>query len=162
MNNYLGDDIADIIDFADEKHQCLGATCSAAGPPPDDIPASGSIDTVVSDWGDFAGDTYSTMIYINNAGGKEVEISGNYTGRGILIVTGNLKLAGNFQYEGLIYVFGILTVSGGGGDLNVTGGIMANQTIDINGGITVDYDQDTLHDVARQSSASAMLIWKRL
>ena len=95
MTTFLGDDIADIIDFADEKHYCLGATCSDAGPPPDDIPASGSIDTVVSDWGDFAGDTYSTMIYINNAGGKDVSISGDYTGRGIFIVTGDLSLSGN-------------------------------------------------------------------
>ena len=161
MTTFLGDDIADIIDFADEKHYCLGATCSAAGPPPDDIPSSGAIDTVVSDWGDFAGDTYSTMIYINNAGGKDVSISGDYTGRGIFIVTGDLTLSGNFQYEGLVYVFGTLTVSGGGGSMNVTGGVMANQTIQVNGGINVDYDQETLLDVSRQSSASAMLIWKR-
>jgi predicted acyltransferase (DUF342 family) len=102
------------------------------------------------------------MVYINNAGvGKEVSISGNYTGRGILIVTGDLKLSGTFQYEGLVYVFGTLTLSGGGSGLNVKGGIMANETIQVGGNITVDYDQDTLHDVARQSSASAMLIWKR-
>jgi hypothetical protein len=79
-----------------------------------------------------------------------------------LIVTGDLTLSGGLQYQGLVYVLGTLTVSGGGGGMNVTGGAMAGNAIDLNGGISVDYDQATLLDVARQSSSSAMLIWKRL
>jgi len=159
MDTFLGDNIADVIDFADERHQCLGVTCTDPG---DDIPSSGSLDSVITDWGDLAGDTYSTMIYIDNLGGKEVSLSGNFTGRGMLIVTGDLKLSGTLQYEGLVYVGGKLTVSGGGGDLNVTGGVMAHETVDLNGNVAITYDQETLLDVGRQSSASALLIWKRL
>lgn len=158
MTTYLGDDIASIIDMADERHQCLNGNCSSVG---DDIPSSGFIDDVVSDWGDFAANGHSTMIYINNAGGNDAKISGNHTGRGILIVTGNLDLTGGLQYEGLIYVFGTLRIGGGGSGLNVTGGVMANSTININGNITVVYDQPTLRDVARQNSSAATILWKR-
>jgi len=156
---YLGEQLSTVITMADERHQCLGATCTDPG---DDIPSSGSIDTVVTDWGDYAGNTYSTMVYIDNQGGKDVSLSGNYTGRGILIVTGNLKLTGNLSYEGLIYVLGRIDLGGGGNTLNVTGGVMANNVVDVNGNITVTYDQATLHEVAKESSSSANLIWKRL
>lgn len=158
MNTYLGPDIADVIDFADETHKCTNGTCSAAG---DDIPSSGKIDDVVLDWGDAGGNTYSTMVYIDNPG-KEVEISGNFTGRGILIVTGSLKLSGSLQYEGLIYVFGDLRLSGGGSNLNVLGGVMANSTVTAGGNVTVTYDQPTLLDVSKENSTSNFILWKRL
>lgn len=158
MQTYLGPDIADVIDFADETHRCTNPTCSAAG---DDMPSSGKIDDIVLDWGDAAGDTYSTMIYINNPG-KEAELSGSFTGRGILIVTGNLKLSGNLNYEGLIYVFGQLTIAGGGNTLNVQGGVMADSTVALNGNVTVTYDQATLLDVSKENSTSTFVLWKRL
>lgn len=159
MDTYLGPDIADVIDFADETHKCKSATCNAAG---DDMPASGVIDDIVQDWGDAAGNTYSTMIYIDNSGGKEAEISGSFTGRGILIVTGDLKLSGNLTYEGLIYVFGTLTIAGGGNTLNVQGGVMADNTVALNGNVTVNYDQPTLLDVSKENSTSTFVLWKRL
>jgi Tfp pilus assembly protein PilX len=160
MDTYLGEDLSSIINMADERHQCLdSASCSDPG---DDIPSSGMIDGVVTDWGDFTGDGWSTMIYINNAGGKDAQISGNLQGRGILIVSGNLELTGGLEYEGLVYVKGTLTISGGGNGLNVTGGVMANETVTINGSIKVTYDPDTLDAVAKENSSSAMMIWKRL
>jgi len=159
MTTYLGEDLSTIIDMADEKHLCKNMTCSAPG---DDIPSSGSIDTVVMDWGLPAAnpDTHSTLIYIDNAGGKEVSLSGNYTGRGILIVSGNLKLSGTLAYEGLVYVLGQLTISGGGGSLNVFGGVMANDMVNLNGSITATYDKATLEDVSRQSSSAGIILWK--
>lgn len=156
MNTYLGDNISEIINFADEKHKCKNGTCSAAG---DDIPSSGKIDDVVLDWGDYASDSYSTMIYIDNSGGKEVEIAGNFTGRGIIIVTGDLKLSGTLQYEGLIYVFGQLKLSG---TLDVTGGVMADTTVNVNGNVTATYDQATLDAVSKENSSSTVILWKRL
>ena len=158
MTDYLGHDLSTVINMADETHKCKDNTCSQPG---DDIPSSGSIDTVITDWGDFGG-SRATLIYIDNSGGKEVSISGNFTGRGILIVSGDLKLSGGLQYQGLVYVMGTLTISGGGGDLNVQGGVMADSTVGLNGSITVTYDQATLLDVSRQSSSSAILVWKRL
>ena len=159
MDTYLGENLSSVINMADERHQCLGATCDDPG---DDIPSSGMIDGVVMDWGDFATDGHSTMIYIDNAGGNDVKISGNFTGRGILIISGNLDLSGGLQYEGLVYVLGTLTLSGGGAGLNVLGGVMANSTVGIGGSITVTYDQATLEAVAKENSSSAIMIWKRM
>ena len=162
MDTYLGEELASIIDMADETHRCKNWNCSTVGPPADDIDSSGMIDSAVLDWGDFAGDTYSTMIYIDNAGGKAAQISGNFQGRGILIVSGDLELTGGLEYEGLVYVLGTLTISGGGSGLNVTGGVMADETVTVNGSVTVDYDSDTLDAVAKENSSSAIMIWKRL
>lgn len=159
MTTYLGESLSEVIGMADERHQCKNANCSSPG---DDIPSSGVIDGVVADWGDYAGDTYSTMVYIDNSGGKPATISGNFTGRGILIVGGDLELSGNLSYEGLVYVMGTLKVSGGGSNLNVTGGVMANSTVNINGNVSISYNQATLLDVARQNSTSAMIVWKRM
>lgn len=158
MDTYLGEDISKIIEYADEKHSCNNGTCSAPG---DDIPSSGKIEGVVQDWGDFDGDAYSTMIYIDNPG-REVSLSGNFEGRGILIITGDLKLSGTLAYEGLIYVFGDVTISGGGSSLNVVGGIMANSTVNVNGNIDVVYDKDTLEAVSKENSTPALVLWKRL
>ncbi len=162
LDTYLGgDSLADIEAMANEVHNCTTLTCSGAG---DDIPSSGMIDGVVQDWGDAAGDTRSTIIYVNNPspGSNDVKISGNFSGRGILVITGNLILSGSLTYEGLVYVKGTITVSGGGGGLNVTGGVMAGGLASLNGNVTINYDQATLAAVGRQNSGKALIVWRRL
>ena len=159
-NTYLGEQLAKIKNMADEIHRCSNPTCSGAG---DDIPANGGLDDVVQDWGDISADTYSSFIYIDNAGGNDVKMT-NLSGRGILVVTGDLDLAGNLHYEGLIYVLGELTLSGGGSaEKQVTGGIMAQSVVTLNGSnLTVNYSQATLEEVAKENSTSNMILWKRL
>ncbi|MBI5887246.1 MAG: hypothetical protein HZB82_00860 [Deltaproteobacteria bacterium] len=154
VNDYLGDTVANVAAMADMTLQCGNpAECNAV--------ISGTTD---ADWGDWTGDTYSRMIYINNA--TSVSITGNDLGadkggRGILIVTGDLDLSGGFNWEGLIYVLGTLTLNGGGGGVNIVGGAMANVTVNVNGGLNLNYNLAVLQDVGRQSSSSAMLIWKK-
>lgn len=159
-NTYLGEELAKIKNMADEIHTCSNSGCSGAG---DDIPGNGKLDDVVLDWGDVASDTYSSFIYIDNASGNGVSMNG-LSGRGILVVTGDLTLAGNIEYEGLIYVLGTLTLSGGGSAAKqVTGGIMAQNVVTINGSnLTVNYSQATLEEVAKENSTSSMILWKRL
>lgn len=159
-STHLGEHISAIKEMSNEKHQCSTGTCNGAG---DDVPSSGNLGSVVLDWGDAAGDAHSTLIYIDNASGRDVKMTG-LSGRGILVVTGDLELAGNIDYEGLIYVVGTLTISGGGSATkNVTGGIMAQNVVTVNGSnLTVTYDQATLEEVARQNSKSALFLWKRL
>ncbi len=156
MTTYLGDSFANIATYSDEVHSCTNANCSAPG---NDIPTSGQLDGVVTNWGSVAGQE-GTLLYIDNSGGKEVSITGIVDGEGILIVTGNLKISGNVKWEGLIYVMGTLTISG---SVNVhEGGVMANQTVSLNGAVTVNYDQEELLEMARQTSTSATMLWKRL
>lgn len=156
MTTYLGDSFANIMTYSDEVHSCTNANCSAPG---NDIPSSGQLDGVVTNWGSVAGQE-GTLLFINNSGGKEVSITGIVDGEGILIVTGDLKISGNVKWEGLIYVMGTLTISG---SVDVhEGGVMANQTVSLNGAVTVNYDQEELLEMARQTSTSATMIWKRL
>lgn len=158
---YLGEDITAVRDMADEVHRCSTGTCNGAG---DDIPANGGLEDVVQSWGDFAGDSFSTLIYIENAApGRGVSMN-NLVGRGILVVTGDLDLAGNVHYEGLIYVLGTLRLSGGGSaEKQVTGGIMARNVVEVNGSnLTVTYDQPTLEAVSKENSKSTFILWKRL
>ncbi len=163
MNDFLGLPLDDVKAMADEIHYCTGATCNNAD---DDVPSSGQIDGMGIDWGDFAGDSYSTYIYIDNAGGNTVSITGNMDGRGLLVVTGNLTISGTVNYEGLIYVVGEMRFVGGGGGTNVTGGVMsgsvAADSTYMGGNIDVDYDLATLQEIARQTGSGGLVLWKRL
>lgn len=159
MDEYLGDNIDNIVASADLKLSCATqAECNAV------------IDsTVDADWGDYSTDTYSVMVYIKNTSGAAINITGldlgpDNGGRGILIVDGPLALSGNFKWEGLVYVVnGGLSLGGGGSAVNITGGMMAEGDTALNGSaLTLNYDLSTLQEVARQSSSSAVLLWKRL
>ncbi len=158
IDSHLGLPMSEILGMSDEIHYCLGApNCSDVN---DDIPNSGQLDTVIQDWGDFANDTYATYIYIDNPG-NEVVITGDFEGRGLLVVNGDLRINGSFDFEGLIFVNGELTLGGGGNSVNITGGLVAERTTTFNGTIDIDYDKDTLEDVSRQNKSQALLLWKR-
>jgi hypothetical protein len=158
LDTYLGLPLSEVKSMSDEVHYCLGApNCSDVN---DDIPNSGQLDAIVQDWGDFAGDTYGSYIYIDNPG-NEVVLTGDFEGRGLLVVNGDLRINGGFDYEGLVYVYGTLTLGGGGNSVNITGGLVADDTVTFNGTIDVDYDKETLEDVSRQNKSQALLLWKR-
>jgi len=159
LNDYLGVPLSVLKANADEVHYCTNANCSAPG---DDIPASGAIDTVVTDWGD---ENNPRFIYIDNAGGKAVSLSGNWETAGVLIVTGDLVFSGEFEYEGLVYVLGTVTLNGGGAGsehLEVEGALVAGSVVTMNGNIEVEYEQEALQAVGMALSTSAMIAWKRL
>ncbi|MBI5561252.1 MAG: hypothetical protein HY894_00125 [Deltaproteobacteria bacterium] len=163
MTTFLsGDPLSNFASQADVSIKCSnGNTCNA------DI-------GVVTDaqWGDCAGGSTSSIIYMDNAGatGAPTKISssdlpGN-CGRGILIVTGDITIGGNVQWQGLIYVMGTLTLDGMGAQNNdILGGIMANSTVSGNSNaITITYSPKTLADVGRQagSAAKTYISWRRL
>jgi hypothetical protein len=66
---------------------------------------------------------------INYVNGN-LDISGNWSGAGILAVTGNLTFSGNSTYNGVIYVVGTgVYLQNGGGSGQFNGGIfIANTT----------------------------------
>lgn len=159
MTTFLsGDNIASLASSADYQIDCLTKmACNAdIGAVPDSM------------WGDCAGNTTSSLIYMDtHFAMPEPTISSTDLfggcGRGILIVNGNITFSGNMTWEGLIYVMGTLTIAGGGGNLNVTGGVMANQTVQLSGNINASYDYATLEEVGRQagSAAKTYISWKR-
>jgi len=62
------------------------------------------------------------------------------TGFGILLIEGDLILGGGFNWNGIILVTGTVVFNGGGLGVNIQGAVLANQTIDINGGVDIKYD----------------------
>ena len=70
---------------------------------------------------------------------------------GLFVVVGNVLtdpeaegedsiINGNGQVEGIVYTTGQFRVNGGGGNLNISGGILAGTTARLNGNATVEYN----------------------
>ena len=81
------------------------------------------------------------------------------TGYGILLVEGDLILGGGFNWNGLILVTGTLVFNGGGSGINIQGAVLANQTIDINGGIDIKYDS-CMVDNSLNNLSLDIISWK--
>jgi hypothetical protein len=83
-------------------------------------------------------------------------------GFGLLIVDGNLTMSGNCSWTGLILVSGTITMSGGGGStLNLSGALMAENTVTVNGNIEADYDSCAIAD-AFNTHSPTILSWKEI
>jgi len=72
------------------------------------------------------------IIYFNMDGNKTLKLAGDSHGAGILLVEGNLEINGGITWYGVILATGAVTYTGGG-DKNVTGGIISgeNTTIEV-------------------------------
>ncbi len=67
------------------------------------------------------------VVYFNTSS-TYVKLAGGTSGCGILLVDGDLNINGGFHWYGIILVTGSVVFSGGG-EKNVTGGIMAGGTV---------------------------------
>ena len=86
----------------------------------------------------------------------------NLTGYGLLLVEGDLRLSGGFNWNGLILVTGTLTFNGGGpNSINIQGAVLANQTIDINGGVNIAYDSCMI-DNSLNNQSLEIISWKEI
>lgn len=80
---------------------------------------------------------YSDTSNPYNVGGLKLQ---GVTGYGILLVEGDCTFGGGFNWNGIVIVTGTLVFNGGGAGINIRGAVMAEHTVDINGGIDVRYD----------------------
>jgi len=76
------------------------------------------------------------IVYFNMHGTKTIKLSGGSHGAGILLVDGNLEINGGFLWYGVIVVLGAVDYTGGG-EKNVTGGVLTGENaiipVDISG-----------------------------
>ena len=100
---------------------------------------------------------YSDTSNPHNVGGLKLQ---NVTGYGLLLVEGDLTLGGGFNWNGLILVTGVLVFNGGGSGINILGAVLANQTIDINGGVDVRYDSCMIDDTLNNTALN-IISWKQ-
>jgi hypothetical protein len=96
------------------------------------------------------GDPTPNVIYLDppanqTTGVKEVSLSGDVRGHGLLLINGNVDITGGFNWYGVIIASGGVKFSGVGGQgKNITGAVMAGETgviVDINvtGSIAIIY-----------------------
>ncbi|MEW6008612.1 MAG: hypothetical protein AB1629_03155 [Candidatus Omnitrophota bacterium] len=70
---------------------------------------------------------------------------------------------GNGQIDGCIYTRGIFRVNGGGGGLNVNGGVWSGEEAELNGNATVTYNADYMAAIEANISADVQIIsWREL
>jgi len=78
-------------------------------------------------------------------------LKGNDSVHGFFVVGGeaiyDTTIAGNVSIDGCLYAQGDFTVLGGGGTMNVTGGIWVGQNATLKGGITLEYNGDYMKGV---------------
>lgn len=74
-----------------------------------------------------------------------LNISGNLTGSGVLVINGNARFSGTVNFNGIIYVIGTLTMTG---NVVTTGTVLAESstTVDttITGNVTINYDTGSI------------------
>ena len=101
---------------------------------------------------------YSNTSSPNNVNGLQIQ---SRTGFGILLVEGDLTLGGGFTWNGLILVTGTLTFNGGGAGVNIVGAVLAEQTVDLNGGIDVGFNSCAIAE-AMTGVPLTVMGWKQL
>lgn len=109
------------------------------------------------------------IIYING----DLQINGNIgTIGGFFVVAGDVintpdaaqdaTINGNGQIDGVIYTRGEFRINGGGGDLNINGGVWAGEQARLNGNATVNYNPTYMAAIqALNINASVQIIsWR--
>ena len=73
----------------------------------------------------------------------DLDVSGNTTGAGVLVIDGNFKMGGTFNYNGIVIVLGDMDIVGGGSAKQVVGGVMVqgslSGTSNVNGNVKLVY-----------------------
>lgn len=94
------------------------------------------------------------IVYVES----NLELKGNVgTIGGFFVVVGDVitnpggstdtSINGNGEIAGCIYTTGKFRVNGGGGGLNVNGGVWANEEVELNGNATVTYNEDYMNAI---------------
>ncbi|MBI5599531.1 MAG: pilus assembly PilX N-terminal domain-containing protein [Deltaproteobacteria bacterium] len=154
MMNYLGLNLADLKAFGD--------------PPSPYTQTQNEVVYDTSQWGtacstdpslpaaDHICGNDAKIIFIDTQGG-EAKITGG-SGRGLLIVTGELKITGNFLWEGMIYVMGELEIEG---TATVYGTVMSNTEVEFNGNLTSKGSQELVSGIADNIGIPKLLRWAK-
>lgn len=81
------------------------------------------------------------ITWVEVPSGETLNVSGDLSGSGVLVINGNAKFSGTVVFDGIIYVIGTLTMTG---NVTTTGSILAESstTVDttITGNVTINYN----------------------
>ncbi len=81
------------------------------------------------------------ITWVEVPSGQTLNISGNLSGSGVLVINGNAKFSGTVIFDGIIYVIGTLTMTG---NVITTGSVLAESSTKVDttitGNVTINYD----------------------
>jgi Tfp pilus assembly protein PilX len=87
------------------------------------------------------------ITWVEVPSGVTLNISGNLSGSGVLVINGKVKFSGTVVFDGIIYVIGTLTMTG---NVTTTGSVLAESstTVDttIQGNVTINYNINEVTD----------------
>ena len=90
-----------------------------------------------------------------------INLSGNVSGCGILVVEGDLDISGGFEWYGTIIVTGSFRFTGGAGTKNIMGAVISGQSTDgdfVGGNVDINYCSTATED-QNQKHALPILSW---
>jgi hypothetical protein len=81
----------------------------------------------------------------------DLDISGNMTGAGVLVIDGNFRMGGTINWEGVVICLGDVDVVGGGNAKNIVGALLVQGSVagnsDVNGNVKVLYSSQMLQNL---------------
>ncbi len=90
-----------------------------------------------------------------DGGGEWSQIQAGWTGNGIFIVNGDLKITGDCTFDGIIWITGTLTVAAGNAEINGAIFVESDTTVDLSGNLTLTYDLDAITNVLGKLGSTA-------
>jgi len=97
-----------------------------------------------------------------------LNIAGNYTGSGIMIIRGNVHISGTIDFSGIIYVIGDLTITG---TVATSGSVLAETDVlldpdtQLKGTVDLTYDRAAIENALPNippAASSALVSWHEL
>ncbi len=85
------------------------------------------------------------ITWVEVPSGETLNVSGDLSGSGVLVINGNTKFSGNVVFDGIIYVIGTLTMTG---NVTTTGSVLAESSMSVDttitGNVTINYNTDEI------------------
>ncbi|MFC1898057.1 hypothetical protein ACFLYJ_00635 [Candidatus Cloacimonadota bacterium] len=95
------------------------------------------------------------ITYVELTGTKKLQMSGNWSGSGILIVDGNFKDTGKADFDGVIWVDDGYFQMTGQSEINGAVYVNSNDTVKLAGNAEVNYDETIVTDLLGEQSAAS-------
>lgn len=87
------------------------------------------------------------ITWVDVASGSTMNMAGNLTGSGIMVINGNVKISGTITFDGIIYVIGTLTITG---TVTTNGTVVAESSAEadttIKGTVNINYSLQQVED----------------
>ena len=105
------------------------------------------------------------IVYYDMNDVNTIKLAGGSQGSGILLVKGNLEINGGFKWYGIVVATGSI-IFAGGGEKNITGGVMAGENAEVNvdivGNISILYCSKVQDYLKKKVGLTKKMAWREI